>query len=153
MNRVSIGSDYIVAYSAPSGYLNQCRVIVDWTVRNKLHWNLNLNSIIFIQVSLHLKMLSSRMASILSRGRWVDKCQPSTSHIPGTFNTLRLRQNGCHFTDVIFKFIFLNEYCCILIELSIKSVPEGLVNKTSALVQIMAWRQTGNKPLSEPMMG
>ena len=29
----------IVAYSAPSRYLNQCRAIVTWTLRNKLQWN------------------------------------------------------------------------------------------------------------------
>ena len=34
---------------APSHYLNQCRNIVDWTLGNKLQWNLNPNSDIFIQ--------------------------------------------------------------------------------------------------------
>ena len=33
-----------------------------------------------------------------------------------------------------------------------KFVPKGLVNNILALVQIMAWRQTGDKPLSEVMM-
>ena len=28
------------------------------------------------------------------------------------FNTLRLRPNGCHFADNIFKCIFFNENCC-----------------------------------------
>ena len=31
-------------------------------------------------------------------------------------------------------------------------VPEGRINNTQALVQIMAWRRLGDKPLSEPMM-
>ena len=30
------------------------------------------------------------------------------------FNTLWPEQNGCHFADDIFKFIFLHENCCIL---------------------------------------
>ena len=34
---------------APSHYLNQCRNIVDWTLRNKLQWNFKRNSYIFIQ--------------------------------------------------------------------------------------------------------
>ena len=38
-----------VACSAPSHYLNQCWHIVNWTHWNKFQWNLNHNSIIFIQ--------------------------------------------------------------------------------------------------------
>ena len=33
-----------------------------------------------------------------------------------------------------------------------KFVPRGPVNNILALVQMMAWRQPGAKPLSEPMM-
>ena len=67
-------------------------------------------------------------------------------------NTLRPRQNGRHFTDDIFKRIFLNENVWILIKISLKFVSEGPINKISALVQIMAWCRPGDKPLSEPMM-
>ena len=67
-------------------------------------------------------------------------------------NTLRPRQNGRHFPDDIFKCIFLNENVWISIEISLKFVSKGLVNTIPALVQIMAWRRTGDKPLSEPMM-
>ena len=38
------------------------------------------------------------------------------------------------------------------IEISLKFVPKSPVNNKQALVQIMALRQTGTKPLSEPMM-
>ena len=31
-------------------------------------------------------------------------------------------------------------------------VPRGPINNTAALVQIMAWRRPGDKPLSEPMV-
>ena len=48
--------------------------------------------------------------------------------------------------------IFLNENVRISIEISLKFVPEGPINNISALVQIMAWRRWGNKPLSKPMM-
>ena len=67
-------------------------------------------------------------------------------------NTLRPRQNGSHFPDDIFKCIFLNENLWIFIEISLIFVPKGLINNITALVQIMAWRQPGDKPLSEPMM-
>ena len=60
--------------------------------------------------------------------------------------------NGRHFADDIFKFIFLNENVWIPIKISLKFVPKGQINNIPALVQIMAWRRPGDKPLSEPMM-
>ena len=68
------------------------------------------------------------------------------------FNTLRPRQNGRHFADDIFKCIFLNENVWISIKVSLKFVPNGLINNMPALVQIMAWRRSGDKSLSESMM-
>ena len=70
----------------------------------------------------------------------------------GLVNTLRPRQNGCHFADNIFKCIFLNENVIILAKISLKFVPKGPINNIHALVQIMAWRRPGDKPLSDPMM-
>ena len=67
-------------------------------------------------------------------------------------NTLRLRRNEQHFADDIFKGIFFNENVWIAIKISLKFVPKGPINNTPALVQIMAWRRSGDKPLSEPMM-
>ena len=67
-------------------------------------------------------------------------------------NTLRPRQNGRHFAEDIFKCIFLNENVWISINISMKFVPKGPINNIPALVQIMAWRRPGDKPLSEPMM-
>ena len=71
---------------------------------------------------------------------------------PQCVNTLRPRQDGRHFPDDIFKRIFLNEIIWILIKISLNFVPSGPINNISALVQIMAWRRPGDKPLSEPMM-
>ena len=78
------------------------------------------------------------MGAILSRERWV--------------NTLRPRQNGRRFADDTFKRIFLNENVRISIKISLKFVSKGPINNIPALVQIMAWRRSGDKPLSEPMM-
>ena len=74
----------------------------------------------------------------ITRGQWV--------------NTLRPRQNGRHFADGIFKCISLNENVWISIKISFNFVPKGPINNIPALVQIMAWRRSGDKPLSEPMM-
>ena len=67
-------------------------------------------------------------------------------------NTLRPRQNGLHFPDDIFDYIFLNENVRISRAISLKFVPRGPIWYIPALVQIMAWRRPGDKPLSEPMM-
>ena len=69
-----------------------------------------------------------------------------------SFNTLRPRQNGCLFADNVFKCIFLNENVWISITISLKFVPKGPINNIPALVQIMAWRRPGDKPLTEPML-
>ena len=53
--------------------------------------------------------------------------------------------------DNIFKSIFLNKSDRILIQISLKLVPGNPVDNKPALVQVMAWRRTGDKPLLEPM--
>ena len=50
------------------------------------------------------------------------------------------------------KGIFLNENVLISIKISLMFISKGLINNIAALVQIMAWCQPGNKPLSEPMI-
>ena len=60
--------------------------------------------------------------------------------------------NGRHFPDDIFKCIFLNENVWIAMKISLKFVLKGPINNNPALVQIMAWRRPGDKPLSEPRM-
>ena len=67
------------------------------------------------------------------------------------FNTLRLWRNG-HFVDDIFKRIFFITNVWVLIKMSLKLVSKGPINNIPALVQIMAWRRPGAKPLPEPMM-
>ena len=67
------------------------------------------------------------------------------------FNTLRPRQDVRLFPDDIFKSILLNENVQILIKISLTFVPKAPINNIPALVQIMAWRRPGDKPLSEPM--
>ena len=80
-----------------------------------------------------------------------NKCKKiMVSHL--IFNTLRLRQNGWHFSDDIFKCIFLNEDIWISKTISLKFILKGPINNNPALVQIMAWRCPGDKPLSEPMV-
>ena len=67
-------------------------------------------------------------------------------------NSLRPRPNRRHFADDIFRCIFENENEWISSRISLKFVPKVRINNIPALVQIMAWRRQGDKPLSEPMM-
>ena len=69
-----------------------------------------------------------------------------------SINTLRPRQNCRHFPDDIFKRIFLNKNVWISINISLEFYPRGPINNIPTLVQVMAWRRPGDKPLSEPMM-
>ena len=61
-------------------------------------------------------------------------------------------QNGRHLADNLFRRIFMNEKVGILIEISLNFVPKGPIDNKSVLVQVMAWRWIGDKPLSEPML-
>ena len=67
-------------------------------------------------------------------------------------NSLRPRRNRCRFADNIFKCFSFNENVWISIEVPLKFVPKGPINNIPALVQILAWRRSGDKPLSEPML-
>ena len=94
------------------------------------------------------------MTFILSRPQSVKKANDVgiEVHFVISLNTLRPRQNGRRFADDIFKRIFLNENVCIAIKFALKFVPKGPINSIATLVQIMAWRRTDDKPLSEPMI-
>ena len=69
-----------------------------------------------------------------------DKCQI-------WINSSFFEQNGCHFAEVIFKCIFMNEKFCILIPISLKFLPKGPIDNKSTPVQVMAWRRAGDKSL------
>ena len=56
------------------------------------------------------------------------------------------------FPDNIFKCIFVNKNVWILNASWLKFVPRDPIDNKTALVEIMAWHRTGDKPLSEPVM-
>ena len=86
------------------------------------------------------RMINSRL--------WPCSSQLPTCHL----NTLRPRQDGRHFPDDIFKWTFLNENVWISLKNLLEFIPQVSIYNSPALVQIMAWRRPGDKPLSEPMM-
>ena len=54
--------------------------------------------------------------------------------------------------DDISKLIFLNGNGRIPTQISLKCIPKSPVDNKPTLVQVRAWRRTGDKPLPEPMM-
>ena len=54
-------------------------------------------------------------------------------------------------TDYFDKCIFLDENK-IPIQISLTLVIRSPIDNRPALVQVMAWRRTGDKPIPEPMM-
>ena len=61
-------------------------------------------------------------------------------------------KNGRHFADNIFKYILFNMNCCIVPQISMTFAPAGVIISEYALASIIICCQTGDKPLSEPMM-
>ena len=54
--------------------------------------------------------------------------------------------------DDMFKCIFVNENDRIPIQISLKFVPRSPIDNKPSMVEVMAWRRMGDKPLPEPMM-
>ena len=77
----------------------------------------------------------------------ISRDRPHPHPTPNPINT-----QGGDKMAAISRRIFSNEILRILIQISLKFVPNGPINNEPTLVQIMAWRHKGAKPLSEPMM-
>ena len=105
-----------------------------------------------IQIQIQIHVLSALLVICYEKCHTVGRCDGCLIITSTYVNTLRPRQNGRRFADDTFKRIFLNENVRISIKISLKFVPKGPINNNPALVQIMAWRRPGDKPLSEPMM-
>ena len=69
---------------------------------------------------------------------WYNQPLVNWFHVPGStggsINTTPPGQNGHHFTDDIFRYIFVNENFCILMKISLKFVPKGSIYNNPALV-------------------
>ena len=87
-------------------------------------------------------------------GLW-EQCKHSSksrANGAGLITHLSLVKMAAIVADNIFKCIFLNENDKIPIQISLKLLPRYPIDNKPALVPVMAWRRTGDKPLPEPMM-
>ena len=73
---------WLVAWSAPSHYLNQCWHIVNLTLMNKLQWNFNRNANISIQENV-FESVVCEMAAISSRPQSVKSTQSEACQYGG----------------------------------------------------------------------
>ena len=113
---------------------HQCWNAVNWTLSNKLQE-------IFIEIhtfsfkKMHLKISFGKL--------W-----------PFSLGLNVLTHWGRDKMAAIFQTTFSNALFewKYRIKISLKFVPKGPIDNIPALVQIMAWRRPGDKPLSEPMM-
>ena len=95
--------------------------------------------------NMHDFLFMPNLSQIISVKGASDSKQPIMMKIAGAL-THPPGQNGRHSADGIFKRIFLNEDIRISMQISMKFVSMGLIDNSSALVQVMAWRRTGDRP-------
>ena len=172
MNRVNIGSDNGMSPVQRQAIIRTNAGLLSVGLLGTNFHDLRIGIQSFSFKKMHLKVSSAKIAAILSRGRWVNSSQSHDAIIElcqnnGTIstesslspiwyytiiNTLRPGQNGRHFPHGIFHSIFVNENIWTPIKISLKFVPKGPIDTIPALVQIMACRLIGAKPLSEPMI-
>ena len=62
--------------SAPSHYLNQCRLTIDWNPRNKIQWYSNQNEAVFIREKNSCKNVANKMMANVS----VSPCKMCWQH-------------------------------------------------------------------------
>ena len=75
--------------------------------------------------------------------RYCRVCDDDRVEARSHFNPSPPGQNGRHFTDDVFKCIFMNEKLRILIKILLKIVPKCLIDNNPTLDQTMACRRTG----------
>ena len=135
--------------------LVQIWLMFNWVIENILHkFNLKMSCancrpfcrglkyVLLIEISRHFEYQTLRFVSTLYL------------MAPGILciKTLRPKQSCRDFADDIFKCIFSNGNGCISLKISLKFVPRVRINNIPALVQIRAWRRSGDKQLSGSMM-
>ena len=135
--------------------MNKCWPIIDI----ETHYNENCIKCPYNEMNLKMKYPLPNDSNFVQADVLKQICY-SIAHVlyksiimfPQLVNPSLPKQNSHCFADDIFKYIFKKEKFCTSILISLKCVPLDLIDNKSALVQVMAWRRTGDKPLPEPMV-
>ena len=93
----------------------------------------------------------------LSRGRWVNSSPTGQNGRQFGRKENAIENVVCQIGDPFVQgemswLVPLKENVWIFIKISLKFVPKGPIDNKPALVEVMAWHSTGNKPLPEPML-
>ena len=84
-----------MAWSAPNHYLNKSWNIINWTIRNKIKWNLYRYSYVFLQENA-FKNVAWKTATALSRPRYINS-KPVLVHTMDWRQTIILLKDGLVF--------------------------------------------------------
>ena len=119
--------------------------------------------VVFLHVSLHTEVLELKFPM---RFLWKFDILVTYMHLEygrgqGPRTPMRFAYNGGDLLThwgrnkmaAIFQTTYSNGFSWwISINMSLEFVPRGPINNIPTLVQVMAWRRPGDKPLSEPVM-
>ena len=125
----------------------------------RLHWGYPINSVLKAKeisltsgISSHITMfapipISYQHCKLIMQLSY-NGCRSDMPEVM-VFNSSPLDKMAANLADDIFKYIFMNERFCISIRILLKFVSMGEIDNRTALVQAMAWRRAGDKPLTD----
>ena len=118
-------------------------------------WNVNIALSSDVNIALSSDVNIALSSELLERFEYIAKFVWSLVMALKSYSLLThlpLNKMAAILADDIFKYIFLNKNFRISIKISLKFVPKVPLDNKSVLVQVMAWRRTGDKPLPKPML-
>ena len=135
-------------------------------MRDDVTWdNINITQSIFLRICYvifsiyHIQSVYSKQAGIIDTktNEMIFNSPRYLSYVECTRNKPQwnLNQNTkifIHQMHLKWRLQSGGHFIYLSIQLSLQFVPQGPIDNNPPLVQIMAWRQTDDKPLSEPMM-
>ena len=147
---------YIPGFGAPCKYMCvclkyvQCGTVITWSILTQILTNTPQRAsygVSFANINSDAYFTS---VTLVPYARSCNVCRNLKYYRMS--NTLRTRKNGRHFAGDIFKHIFSNENCCILIRISLKFVPRDPISRYASVGSDDGLAPTRPKPLSEPML-
>ena len=108
---------------------------------------------LYVQSIIYIVLLHcGTVCNILLKSKAIRDLISLFTYVLLSLNSSLPGKNDRHFVNDFFKRICMNEKCCILICISQKLVPKGPTDNKSALIVVMSWCRSGDKPLPEPML-
>ena len=106
------------AWPAPSHYLNQWWNIVNWTLGNKLQWNFNRNSSIFIENVVCEMFCSFRLGLNVLRYFWLFPTWHQVAFSPAWKNYFRLQVSHFRHKNYVWS-AYSKKSSCLLVKIKL----------------------------------